>query len=367
MADGKTALQLAATAGHESVAQLLLDNSAEAAGRHDDCNDTPLMYAVAAGQEGMTRLLLNQVGFNITNTDRWTPLTCAIRNGHSAIVEALLQSDSFSDLDIHVGLSMACQSGQKEIVKLLLAPDVWVSIDGEVRDEYYKEFPPLAHAINQKHVEILEVLLAHEGTDVNVTCMFESLPDCPALCLAAAVGFEAGVEMLLAHPGIEINSENKHGVTALGIAAERGHARIVEILLACDGIDHNHVSRAGQTPLSIAAYIGQESAARVLLNDPRVIIWGRHWLSGETAFMLAAKQGHEKIVRLFLARSEDNREYGKLLAREALEAAQAKGHWNIVALLLESSVEGRVDRWPDPWDFEGFQGSSSGGIGYYIQ
>ncbi|MBR2145314.1 MAG: ankyrin repeat domain-containing protein, partial [Akkermansia sp.] len=69
---------------------------------------------------------------------------------------------------------------------------------------------------------------------------------------AAWDGHAEVVKLLLAAPGIDVNKANKYGSTPLYWAARFGHAEVVKLLLAVPGIDVNKAGSDGCTPLKTA-------------------------------------------------------------------------------------------------------------------
>ena len=61
------------------------------------------------------------------------------------------------------------------------------------------------------------------------------------------------VDLLLAHPDINVNKSNKNGDVSLMCAANRGHATIVEKLLKSKAIEVNIKNNDGYTALMCAA------------------------------------------------------------------------------------------------------------------
>jgi len=76
-------------------------------------------------------------------------------------------------------------------------------------------------------------------------------------------------EILEANPAIDVNRRNRDGFTALHRATYHNYADIASLLLAHPGIDVNSVA-AGGTPLFLACFHGTTASAVVLLKDSRV-------------------------------------------------------------------------------------------------
>lgn len=88
---------------------------------------------------------------------------------------------------------------------------------------------PLLHAIVLEDITAAEMLLHTDGVDVNKK---DILSQMAPLAFASHIGSVALVQILLAHPGIRLESEDVVGKTALDHALEMGHDEIVRILRA---------------------------------------------------------------------------------------------------------------------------------------
>lgn len=202
---GWTPLCLAAEAGCEIVAKLLLDTGKVDPNAQDDWEETPLSKAARKrkGHEAIVKLLLSTDKINPDARGdgdlTLTPLAGAAKNGHETIVKLLINTGkvnvnaaSFPGM---TPLMEAADKGHTAIVKLLLST-------GEVKPDF--GFHP-------------------EGT-------FHT-----ALLLAVRNGHEAIVELLLGVSQVPLNFRYgiyKHGYrsTLLSMAKERGHKGIIELL-----------------------------------------------------------------------------------------------------------------------------------------
>ena len=79
------------------------------------------------------------------------------------------------------------------------------------------------------------------------------------------------VRKILASEGIQVNSvRDEKGSTALHIAALLGHEKIVQLLLADQRVNVNCRDLGGSTPLHIAAGCGYDELVQLLLDCDRV-------------------------------------------------------------------------------------------------
>jgi len=94
-----------------------------------------------------------------------------------------------------------------------------------------------------------------------------------SLYIAAQVGRSQEVSLLLGkHRSLNVNWHNLNddGRTPLQAAARRGHTAVVRILLAHPGIDVNSCDSHGNTPFMSGCWAGKTSCVRALLRDTRV-------------------------------------------------------------------------------------------------
>jgi len=95
---GRSALSVAAAAGHEAVVRLLLERDADPNRAQDKNVVTPLMLAAAGGQVGvMAELIERGVGIDQTTPTGWTALmSAAWRNRPEALLSMARGSRSRS-------------------------------------------------------------------------------------------------------------------------------------------------------------------------------------------------------------------------------------------------------------------------------
>jgi serine/threonine-protein phosphatase 6 regulatory ankyrin repeat subunit B len=121
--DGRTALMLAAGAGHVELLHKLLTAKADV-NFTNDRGGTALMYAATGGDPNSVELLLSHgASVNIKAANGWTAVTLASAKGYETIVKRLLNAGSDVNVADIYGLTplMRAVSGQKlEVVRILL-------------------------------------------------------------------------------------------------------------------------------------------------------------------------------------------------------------------------------------------------------
>ena len=95
--------------------------------------------------------------------------------------------------------------------------------------------------VERGHAEVVSMLLAKQGVDVNQA----DDDGCTPLYIASQEGHAEVVSMLLAKQGVNVNQATEDGCTPLFIASQKGHAEVVSMLLAKQGVDVNQAMNDG--------------------------------------------------------------------------------------------------------------------------
>ena len=113
--------------------------------------------------------------------------------------------------------------------------------------------------------EVREALQA--GADPNTR-----VPITDSTCLMVAISRkqEEVVDLLLAQPGIEVNFANIANVTALHWACSTGNVAIISKLLAVPGIQLNATSKYRRVPIMEAIISGNTDAVRLMADVEEV-------------------------------------------------------------------------------------------------
>jgi hypothetical protein len=107
---------------------------------------------------------------------------------------------------------------------------------------------------------IVQLLITTRAWNINSTDNVGRIP----LYVAAWNGHVEVVKVLLGHDGIAVNQAADDGATPLYAAAEKGHVEVVKALLGHDGIAVNQAMDDGGTPLAVAAQEGHVEVVRLL-------------------------------------------------------------------------------------------------------
>ncbi|RDJ21099.1 hypothetical protein DWF00_07650 [Bosea caraganae] len=226
-------------------------------------------------------------------------LLAAIESGYLSAVKMVMKEPyvdpNLVTIDNVSGLYLACQNGNTDIVDLLLDID---DIDVNKGPE---DTTPLAAAVSNGHRDVVEQLLKHRHIDINKpnktgmrplmwACIgkyidiFEMLFRCPdikcdevnlngrtALSCAVSANFIEAVRAFSNSDKADFNRKGQLDFTPLHIACGSQNSEMIEIILRHPGIELN--SRAdqigGATPLILAANLGNSTSVSIISGDPR--------------------------------------------------------------------------------------------------
>ncbi|EPE33349.1 Ankyrin repeat-containing protein [Glarea lozoyensis ATCC 20868] len=328
---GRAPLHIAVLSGNLNMTKILLDAGAKVEAV-DNKKSTPLHYAADFGKERIIRLLLDKMAdrrIDIDTVDGQgkTALFRAASNGHKLAVAMLLETGAASSgtetshpIDRRKGTALegAVVNGHAGVVNLLLCTSY----------QYIKpvsRFPKnvLGADIKEGHQDTSTKTTAHDthvDEGVYNTQVDDRVYNKWVLTNLLNIAMEAPkispiiVQNLVA-AGADINYGKRPGLsdplTHLQEAANRGDDKAVDVLLAV-GADTNTKQTAHYPEaLQIAAESNRESIVKKLLAagaDPNAIVSDERWPRGHSG------------------------------ARSALQAAQNRGHQNIVGILTAAGA-----------------------------
>ena len=262
-----TALYWAASSGNTSITKLLLDHE-DMAGLAPQApgNNAILRYAAEKGREKTIRMLIEHGSVHVEGrgAGKDTPLGLAAKNGHTAVVKLLLDSEADAEVE---------SSGAT----------------------------PLLLAANSNHLDVVKLLCTQGKVDVNTGFLSGD----SALGVAVKThGFgshawDKTVKYLL-EQGADPDryDKNKNGTPPLGVAVYRGFENVLSMLLA-HGADPFPLRSQGYSPVEEAALFGHESTVNLLLQaqakDPAI-----RAEQLKKAIILASIKGHRDVILALL-------------------------------------------------------------------
>jgi len=213
-----------------------------------------------------------------------------------------------------------------EEIKSLLANSAIEKVNKIANDGY--GYTPLYAAVKIGDVDVVKLLLAKSGIDVNQPTRDGTTP----LSFATMSENIEVVESLLTHPDIDVNRPTSNGSTLLYIVTILNKIDMMELLLAHPRIDVNQPTMDGRTPLYTAAEIGNTDALNLLLAHPRIDV--NKSKDGNTPFDIAIINENIDIINLFL--TYNNNHYTQLksnisLARKSKTYVLPNELWDLVS------------------------------------
>lgn len=159
------------------------------------------------------------------------------------------------------------------------------------------------------------------------------------LHLAVINGDTGKLDQIL-QSGVDINSKDVNGKTALQLAVENANSHMF-LELTKKGAKFDVKDSLGQTPLITASREGDVIIVNFLLqNGARLDVANQY---GETALHKAAERGHEEVVSLLLFSAKEPKsdfiDIKNRSGRTALMLAARWGHKEIVAKLLDAGAD----------------------------
>ncbi|ETS76986.1 hypothetical protein PFICI_10860 [Pestalotiopsis fici W106-1] len=326
----QTALHYAAERGLIETINILVSHGADT-GTTDNFGFSPFLWAVVAGQVGVTeKLLILGANVNSFSADGKSALAWAAGLGYDGMT-LLLLGHGFSARTSQIQsvsllpLGEASAFGNHIIVRAIL--DSGANPNDRDRDGW----SAIHWAAEEGHLNIVGLLL-NKGANVNAVSSYGTSP----LHCAANGGHDSIVNLLL-QSGADPLKSTCHGWTALHHAAFMGHSRVVQSLLQYDGIrsSASQQDNHGWSALHLAIHSRDTDTIHLLLD--RSIIAEPQTLFDESGLTAEEWLDFGPISRSQKARATGNLAFSKSRCCRAvtgLRRAVTNGTGNIPMIKL---------------------------------
>lgn len=245
---GDTALISAATQGHLTIVNALLDAKATIDQKNSE-GRTALMEACWKGHFNIVKRLTDaNANVNATRDDRSTPLMKAASYGRKSILELLIEQkadvnavNSYGNTALIEAAKEPYNPAQLACIEPLIAASANINVQNQ------EGLTPLIYAIKNSHPKEQTAIscLIELKADVNLGDKTKTMP---LMYLTNNPG-SAELANILLKAGADVNAKDTRGLTALYHAAGYKHAdNLVDVLLA----NHAHPNPKGKSPLIAA-------------------------------------------------------------------------------------------------------------------
>ena len=238
-------------------------------------SQTPLLLASRKGELMIVQYLVQRaVNLDIRNDKGESAVMLAVEQGHVEVAKFLAQQGS----DLYVindegktALMLAEEKGEKELAQIFAN---------------YQ----LVQAVKNSDLEAVKKCLESPNVKAEIDCSVKvgSLKPQTPLMFASQKG-ELMIVQYLVQTGAKLDMRNVEGKTALIFAAEQGKAEVAQFL-AQQGADLEIIKKQGSS-----WYLSDKTEDEDGVEDE----------DGRTALMLAAENGHDKVVEVLAEHGAD--------------------------------------------------------------
>jgi ankyrin repeat protein len=157
--------------------------------------------------------------------------------------------------------------------------------------------------------------------------------------IAATKMCHSETAQLLLQSGVTVNEKRADGATALHVASSTGNVDVVSVILAANGRPDGALPSSGDTALIVAVREGYEEIVDLLLKYRANVSIARN--CGSTALHVAAMKGHASLVSKLLNAGADANATANDSSSALLYAASL-GHANCVQAILSAGCLDKV-------------------------
>ncbi|XP_071136771.1 ankyrin-1-like isoform X2 [Mytilus edulis] len=233
------------------------------------------------------------VDVNQCNCDGMSPLFGSVLEGHSRVVQLLLDNNADIDKCITNGASplfVACQNNHIETVKILLDNNADIE---QRRDDGASS---LFVACENNHIETVKILL-----DNNADIDQRRDDGASSLFVACQNNYIETVKILLDN-NADIEQRRDDGASSLFVACQNNYIETVKILLD-NNADIDQRRDDGASPLFVACQNNHIETVKILLDNNADIDQRRD--DGASSLFVACQNNHIETVKVLLDNNAD--------------------------------------------------------------
>lgn len=321
---GRSALEAAAAQGQLVAVQKLLEKGAHPDHCSPSSKSTALLAATKAGHIEISKALV-RAGADVTIAKRWSggsPIVVAARTSSITLLELFLGAvtdvkSGFDPDDLEVAVAQGRQKDARRLVDT-----------AEFLEHSRKSIDAALVVAGQTGDMFVIQRLLDAGADVNAHT---------AIAAAAEGGHLEAMNKLLRTASDQNNLPTGTTTLALQSAVDAGNTAMIEPLLqaGADATEIDIAEAAAEGYLDVLTSILQSGASAETM--PSFVLRG-------TALQLAAKRGHEAVVDLLLARGADVNAppyyyHGHTHGGTAVQFAIAGGHMAVTKRLIDAGAD----------------------------
>ena len=379
--DGRTALHYASDCGNLSIVQYLREKCHVNMEVRDNFGGTALHRASRNGHLSILRYLIEDCHLDkeAINHDGWTALHNASRYGYLNLVQYLVDTChvhvNATSIDGRTALHYAAYYGDLDLVQYFTkqssAETNMKDHDGNTaydlaQQQHHRDVIDYMQRVSPRHqkrpttasspsntisadVEVNVFLdAAQKGNlDMVKACIYKGIDidtkdtdGHTALHRASSNGRLNIVQYLVEHCHVNPEAKDQDGTNALHYASKYGHLNIVQYLIETCHVDREMTDMYGSTALLLASQRDHLSLIQYLVETCHVNVEAKG-NDGWRALHCASFNGFLDVVQYFTETCLVNQESKDTHGSTALHLACQRGRLNIVQYLI---VHGHVDR-----------------------
>lgn len=323
------------------------------------CGRTLLELAAETGDVALFEPVLARLNFQCSSSkwDVWrSPLVIAAKQGWKAQVQGILKKhNALKPLVRNAALYAAAENGHSEVVEFLLDQDA------DMNALLFFGETTLCVAAGHNHLEVVKLFLArgleansdtmNSKSDFSIKISLKNLKGAVsydvnlAMALLEACGKgHTGVVQSLLDAGANVNAVfsecSNRSTSALWVACQNGRVEVVELLCRTTKAQVNpSFNRYEPSPLWIACWGGHQEIVRLLLHhgaDVNVYSDYHPDLNGlKSVLWLSRRMGHARIKAMLLMAGAKDKLVSNLSDGNALWLAVGTGQIEAIKTILD--------------------------------